>query len=95
MGPLLIKTTYFSHRETLKTNRSTDSNRAVAQAVLHMQVNHYGADVAQVYDDNSGELHAEVKRYKDGSIRITYRRDPAKYERKLALAAFLPHLAAD
>ena len=85
----VIKTTYYNHkRQPVQNNSSTDANRAVAQCVLHMQINHYGASVAEVYDGQSGELHAVVARSKGGNIAITYKRDPAQYERKLAQASF-------
>jgi hypothetical protein len=82
-----IKTVYLSRGAELKVNRSSDANRAVAQCVYHMQVNHYGARVAEVYDSHTGELHAQVLRRISGDIKIVYRRDPCKYERKLSLHA--------
>lgn len=84
-----IKTHYFDHkRETLKVNSSSDANHAVATCVLHMQINRYGATSAQVYDDSNGELHADIRRHQSGTITIQYKRDPAKYERRLSLLAF-------
>lgn len=81
-----IKTYYFNRRhEVIRVNSSTDANRAVAIALLHMQVNHYGARVAQVVDDETSEIHAEVKRGYRGNIEITYQRDPAQYERRISL----------
>lgn len=71
------------------TNSSKDSNRAVAQCVYHMQINHYGARVAEVFDSESGELHAQVKRAINGNIEIVYKRDPAKFETRLALSALV------
>ena len=84
---LTIKTVYSDRKGVLKTNSSADANRAVAQCVYHMQVNHYGATVAEVYDDYTGELHAQVRRLMSGEIRIVYKRDPRKFERRLSLYA--------
>lgn len=85
-----IKTAYYNMQgDKVKTNTSTDSNRAVAQCVLHMQVNHYGARVAEVWDGESGELHAAIKRDFQGNIKITYKRDPKSYERRIAMSALI------
>jgi hypothetical protein len=84
---LLIKTTYHDRYEPVRVNRSSNANRAVAQCVYHMQVNHYGATVAEVYDAYTGELHAQVRRYKSGEIKIVYRRDPRKFECRIAASA--------
>jgi hypothetical protein len=55
-----------------------------------MQVNHYGATVAEVYDDTSGALHAVVKRHVQGNINIAYKRDPLSFEpMKLAVSAIV------
>ena len=75
-----IKTSFYLGKDTVHVNSSTDANRAVAQCVAHMQVNHYGATVAEVYDHTTGELHAVVKRHVQGSINISYRRDPLAFE---------------
>ena len=84
-----IKTVYFDHkRQTIKTNSSLDANQAVGKAVLHMQINRYGATSAQVYDDSTGELHADIRRAQSGTITIVYKRDPTVYERRLSLEAF-------
>lgn len=85
-----IKTVYYDHRLwVLKTNRAFDANRAVATCVLHMQINHYGASVAEVYDAVSGELHAVLKRGIRGDLGILYKRDPRQFERKYASALVL------
>jgi hypothetical protein len=85
-----IRTTYYGTKlEALRNNSSSDANRAVATCVLHMQIDHYGAQAAEVYDTETGELHAAVRRWKDGSLRIVYQRDPRSHERKFAVAALL------
>lgn len=84
---LPIKTVYHDPHEPVRVNRSRDANRAVAQCVYHMQVNHYGATVAEVYDTYTGELHAQVRRYASGDIKIVYQRDPRQFERRLSLHA--------
>lgn len=84
-----IKTVYFDHkRDVIKTNSSSDANKSVATCVLHMQINRYGAKSAQVYDDQTGELHADISRAQSGTITINYKRDPREYEIRLSLMAF-------
>lgn len=75
-----IKTVFYVGKEDVHTNSSNDPNRAVAQCVAHMQVNHYGAHAAEVYDHTTGELHAVVKRHVQGIINIVYKRDPLAFE---------------
>lgn len=84
-----IKTVYYRRGQDPRVNRSTDANRAVATCVLHMQINQYGAHAAEVYDDETGALHAAIKRSVTGTITIVYSRDPAQYETKYALAHIL------
>jgi hypothetical protein len=82
-----IKTKYYAGKELLRTNSSTDANRAIAQCVYHMQVNHYGSNVAEVYDDTSGQLHAQVTLSPNGNVKIVYQLDPRSFERKIAWSA--------
>lgn len=81
-----IKTVYHRRGEDPKVNRSKDANRAVAQCVRHMMINHYGSHLAEVYDAETGELHAQIKRSVDGSLKIVFQRDPSKYETKYAVS---------
>jgi hypothetical protein len=83
-----IKTVFYTQREVVKTNSGNDANMAVARCILHMQINRYGATTAEVYDSETGELHAAIRRHMNGTITIQYKRDPAKYERRLSLWAF-------
>lgn len=84
-----IKTAYWLSREVVKTNAAIDCNRAVAQCVAHMQVNRYGATMAEVYDVDTGQLYAQINRSVRGDIRIAYQYNPQDYARKLALSSFL------
>lgn len=92
-----IKTKYYVGRrynDPIRTNSSKDANHAVAQAVLHMQVGHYTdidgnpATACEVFDSESGMLHAVVSRSPLGQITINYKRDPRAYEVRLAYGAF-------
>lgn len=87
-----IKTVFYVGRDEVHTNSSSNPNRAVAQCVAHMQVNHYAATAAEVYDHTTGELHAVVKRHVQGNINITYKRDPLAFEpMRLAATPLLRH----
>lgn len=91
-----IKTKYYVNKrysDPIQVNSGSDANIAVAKAVLHMQVAHYRdenrnpATACEVYDNESGQLHAVVTRSPLGQIQISYKRDPAKYETRLAIGA--------
>ena len=85
-----IKTVFYAQGDDVHTNSSSNPNRAVAQCVAHMQVNHYSATAAEVYDHTSGELHAVVKRSVNGNINIVYKRDPLAFEpMRLAVGALI------
>lgn len=84
-----IKTVYFRRGADPKVNHSKNANRAVTTCIAHMQINHYGSHLAEVYDAETGELHAQVKRSKDGSLHIYYNRDPLEYETKYAIGHLL------
>lgn len=75
-----IKTAFYVSGEVVHVNSSANPNRAVAQCVAHMQVNHYSATAAEVYDHSTGELHAVVKRHVQGNINIVFKRDPLAFE---------------
>lgn len=75
-----IKTAFYIEGEVSHINSSSNPNRAVAQCVAHMQVNHYSANAAEVFDAKTGELHAVVKRHVRGNINIVYKRDPLAFE---------------
>lgn len=94
-----IKTKYYVNKrygDPIRTNSASDANMAVAQAVLRMQIGFYTDDAGQaataceVYDDASGQLHAVVTRSAaTGQIQIAYKRDPSKYETRLAIGAIM------
>lgn len=73
-----ILTTYMrgKQNEVVKTTRAVHANNAVLNCVNHMQLNHYEADVAEVYDTVTAEVHAVVV-FKPGAgkIEIVYQRE--------------------
>jgi hypothetical protein len=73
---LTIKTVFYRGKVEIKTNRAKHANSAVLRAVDHMQLNSYGATVAEVYDEETAELHAVVTHNVAGRISIVFRRDP-------------------
>jgi hypothetical protein len=81
-----IKTEYRFRNTVIKTTRSADHNRAVAKCLEHMQVNQYGATVAEIFDADTETLYAQVARKSDGSIKVHYERDPRDFVEKSLLA---------
>lgn len=72
---LPIKTVYYRGKETVRTTRAGSAFRAVPHCIEHMQVNHYEASVAEVYDLRDGTLHAVVKRNVQGNLTIVFQRE--------------------
>ena len=54
----IIRTDYYKGTVLLKTTRAVHSNSATLNCVNHLQLDHYKATHAEIYDENSGELHA-------------------------------------
>ena len=73
----LIQTTFYRGKEVVRVNRAVHARTAVLRCVDHMQMNSYGATVAEVYDLDTAELHAVVTHSVSGKISIVFRRDPA------------------
>lgn len=96
-----VTTKYYvqkDYRNPVKVNRSSDVDRAVANAYLHMQRGDYGnaeqrlaATTAEVYDEESGLLYATVKRDVNGNVRITFKDNPNNPP-KMAMGAFAEFL---
>ena len=74
-----IETTYWFRGKVVQVNRSKHVNKAVERCFGHMQINEYGATTAQVYDMETGELHAEVVRNVRGKVEVTFERDPRNF----------------
>lgn len=75
-----IVTHYIHKHNVVKINRALNPNSAILRCVNNMQTNFYGADVAQVFNEDTAQLYAEIIRQKDNSIRISYRYDPRDYK---------------
>lgn len=83
-----IRTYYYDHKgDVLRTTAAIDVNKAVSTCLYYMQVNYFGASVASIVDTESGEEHATVKLSPNGTIRVTYIRNPQDFERRLNLDA--------
>ncbi len=73
-----IRTIYYAKSKAVRSNYATYANRAVLHCVDHMQMNHYGARTAEVFDELTGVLHAIVTRSITGTITIVYKREVAE-----------------
>jgi hypothetical protein len=71
-----IQTTYYLGKKLVKNNTATYANNAVLHCVEHMQLNHYEASTAEVFDSSNGELHAVIRRnIKTNGIAIVFKRE--------------------
>lgn len=75
-----VLTTYYrdegdGHLHLLRVNQSVHCNTAVKNCVHHMQLNHYGATVAEVFDTRDGVLHGVVTHNVVGEINILFHRE--------------------
>ena len=68
-----IQTVYYFGKEVVKRNRAMHANAAVVHCVSHMQLNTYEAESAEVYDLETGVLHAVIRRTLKG-MTIVYKR---------------------
>ena len=68
-----VITTYTFKRNVKKVNRSQHIDRAILNAVMHMQRNEYRASIAQVSCDETGKLYAIITRNMTGRIKIHYK----------------------
>lgn len=57
-----------------RTNKARYAIKAVPNAVMHMQLDTYNARLCQVWDEQTGELHAVIKRGVTGEIVIHFMR---------------------
>jgi hypothetical protein len=71
-----IRTVYYQRNLVVKTTASKFANNAVPNCIRHMQLNEYDATHVEVYDEDSGVLHAVIKRsIKTGDIVILFKRE--------------------
>lgn len=70
-----IQTVYRRGNKIVRVNMATYANKAVLHCINHMQLNHYGATVAEVYDSTTGEPHAVITHSVVGKISIVFRRE--------------------
>lgn len=77
-----IKVVYFDHNHQEiagATAHFAHPNSASMRCFNNMNLNVYGAFSAQVYDEDTAELHAEFTRSINGVVRATPLRDPRRY----------------
>lgn len=74
-----IVTSYYGHsgKILIWQNRAKDPENAMDLAYKHMRRNHYGAFVAEVYNEDTGELYSVVIHPVAGKIVTIFERDPA------------------
>jgi hypothetical protein len=74
-----IVTNYYGHsgKILIWQNRAKDPENAMDLAFKHMRRNHYGAFVAEVFNEETGELYSVVIHPMAGKIVTIFERDPA------------------
>jgi len=70
-----IQTNYSYRGEIVKINKASNANTAVLRAIDHMQMNHYGASLAEIIDNITGDLHAVIHHNVAGKITILFKRE--------------------
>lgn len=70
-----ITTVYYERKKVVKTTHAGRANRAVLNCVNHLQLNHYGASLAEIFDTVSGVLHAVIAYSVVGKITIIFKRE--------------------
>jgi hypothetical protein len=73
-----IQTVYYADtraQQVLKIVRSKWANNAVPNTVKHLQLNAYGAQLAEVSDLRDSALHAVIRHSVAGEIKILFKRD--------------------
>ena len=67
-----VVTRYYLDDKIICTNRSSISTNAVVNAVKYMQMNTYGAQLAEVFDHTTGKLFANIVSEPNGDLYISY-----------------------
>lgn len=79
---LKVKTVFYSNgREIGRRLSSANANKAVGQALFHLEENagdRSGADAAEVFDDRDGKLYAAL-RFNTKGAEVVYKRNPRSY----------------
>lgn len=73
-----IVTTYyedFKGKNPVKVIRSMHANSACKNCFDHMQLNHYGASLAEIADERDGQPHAVFKRHINGNVEAIFKRE--------------------
>jgi hypothetical protein len=73
-----IITTYyedFQAKKLVKKTYSVHANTASKNCFHHMQMNHYGAVIAEIFDGRTGTLHDVIKRKINGEVRSIPQRE--------------------
>lgn len=71
----LVRTDYYFNGSIVKTTRALHANTASRNCFDHMQLNHYGADVAEVHDERDGKLHAVFTYTRNGELVTAFKRE--------------------
>lgn len=65
----------FKATKAIKINRGKHPEKMVQRCHAHMRKNTYGAVLAEVFNENTGKLHSQVKRKINGDLEIHFERE--------------------
>jgi hypothetical protein len=69
-----IQTVYYLNGKVVKVNYASHRNSAVLRCIDHLQLNHYGATVAEIIDTRTHVLQNVIRRYVGtDEIKIVYK----------------------
>jgi hypothetical protein len=75
-----IRAVYYNgKKEAIRTNHGSWPRTMTLHAVDHLQLDSYGATVCEVFDIETGTLHAVLTRSVK-KVEIIYKREPKNYD---------------
>lgn len=81
-----IATAYYDHKhKVIKITRSKNPNNASVNCFARLIMNTYGATYAEVYEMNTGIVHAQFKASKAGKVEYTYKYNPRDFNAPLRI----------
>lgn len=81
-----IRTRYYDRRhKVIKTTASSNPNNAAVNCFARLVMNVYGATYAEVYEADTGIVHAQFKASVAGKVEYTYKYDPRDFNAPLRI----------
>jgi hypothetical protein len=68
-----IATVYHCNNRIVKVNRSSRAFYVIPTCIRHMQIDEYGANLAEIYNTLTGKLYAIIRKNVKGEIKILFK----------------------